>query len=248
MKVNNKRYAERGGTYGGVEIREHEGGTPTIRGYAAVFDSEAFNEVIRRGAFTKTVKESKGIMGLWNHNTDIPLASTAIDTLTLEEDDRGLRFEMTPDMETTAGRDAVQNIKSGLITGMSFGFDTVKDMMTEREKDGDEKPPLRELLEVKLYEVSPVTFPWYEDTEVSLKSQEFGDILTKGHVTAEELRHLGVEYTADRDSEADADEDTPEPGTSANQSEAEDRDAQLQREQKVRQLEVAAKERTARIY
>ena len=153
-----------------IEVRAGEGDAgPVVSGYAAVFDSEAHNEIIRAGAFTKTLKESENIRALWNHESGMPLASTATDTLELSEDKHGLRFEMTLDEGTTFGADALRTIEKRLVTGVSFGFDTVKDIWTERGTPDDAQQPLRELLEVRLYEVSPVTFPWYEDTEVAAK-------------------------------------------------------------------------------
>ena len=151
-----------------TEVRvEGDEDAPIITGHAAIFNSEAHNEVIRKGAFTKTLKESENIRALDNHDSGKPLASTGNDTLALEEDKTGLAFEMKPDTKTSMGRDAVQNIRSGLITGMSFGFETIQDKVTKRSDDGDY---LRELLEVRLFEVSPVTFPWYEDTDVTVKA------------------------------------------------------------------------------
>ena len=153
-----------------TEIRvEGDEDAPVVSGHAAVFDSEAHNEVIRSGAFSKTIKESKNIRALWDHDSGKPLASTGNGTLTLTEDEHGLRFEMKPDPKTSMGQDAIQNIRSGLTTGMSFGFETISDKVTKRGTE-DGADFLRELLEVRLFEVSPVTFPWYEDTDVTVKA------------------------------------------------------------------------------
>jgi len=152
------------------EVRvEGDDDAPIITGHAAVFNSEAHNEVIRKGAFSKTLKESENIRALWDHDSGKPLASTGNGTLALEEDKHGLRFEMRPDPKTSMGQDAIQNIRSGLITGMSFGFETIQDKVTKRGGDNSEDY-LRELLEVRLFEVSPVTFPWYENTDVTVKA------------------------------------------------------------------------------
>ena len=150
-----------------VELRKDGPGPTKIVGLAAVFDSEAHNEVIRHGAFTKTLLESNDIRALWNHDSGRPLGRTKNDTLSLRETDKGLEVEIVPDPETTWGHDAMQAIKRGDVSGFSFGFEIVKEKLTER---GDEKaPPLRELLEVKLFEVSPVTFPWYEEAHAQTR-------------------------------------------------------------------------------
>jgi hypothetical protein len=150
------------------EVRvEGDDDAPIITGHAAVFNSEAHNEVIRPGAFTKTLKEGRNVFVLDNHETSRPVASTGNGTANLSEDKIGLACEVAPDMKTSIGRDCAQNIRSGLITGMSFGFEVIQDKVTKRSDGGDY---LREIFEVRLFEVSPVTFPWYENTDVTVKA------------------------------------------------------------------------------
>jgi len=139
---------------------------PTITGYAARFNHEAHGEIIRPGAFTKTLQEAKRIVLLWNHDHAKPIASTDAGTLELFEDELGLGIRATPNMGTTWAQDAVAAIAGGEVSQMSFGFDIVRQRMTQND-EGDTW--LRELLEVKLYEVSAVTFPWYDTTEVSVR-------------------------------------------------------------------------------
>ena len=59
----------------------------------------------------------------------------------------------------------LESIKRGDITGMSFGFATISD--TWDEVNG---VPIRTLTEVRLYDVSPVTFPAYQATDVAVRS------------------------------------------------------------------------------
>jgi len=149
-----------------------------ISGYAAVFDSESepiggrFREVIRSGAFKKTIQESD-TRALWNHDSAMPLGRTANDTLELREDDHGLAFKLhLPD--TTAGRDAYTSIQRGDVSNMSFGFNVIKEKWSgQASREGDEEnTELRELLEVALHEISPVTFPAYTATEVEARTIE----------------------------------------------------------------------------
>ncbi len=160
-----------------------------ITGYAAKFDSPSENlggfvEYIRAGAFAKTIQESD-IRGLWNHNDDYVLGRNKAGTLRLAEDEVGLAIEIDPP-DTTWARDLVVSIERGDVTQMSFAFRTVQDRWTHRE--GENPDVIRELIEVRLYDVSPVTYPAYEETEVSVRDLIEGRELTDDEKTA--LRHI----------------------------------------------------------
>ena len=139
-----------------------------IVGYAAVFNSFSqpifgFRETIKPGAFKKTIRESD-VRALINHDPNYVLGRTSSRTLRLSEDEKGLRYIVTPP-DTTFARDLVVSIKRGDITQSSFGFTVVKDHWT-----GESPNMTRELLEVKLFDVSSVTYPAYLQTEVSVRS------------------------------------------------------------------------------
>lgn len=143
-----------------------EGDGMTFSGYAAVFNSPSedlggFRETIREGAFDKTLSEKRAIKMFWNHNTDIPLGSTRAN-LTLTTDKRGLlATARLPD--TSAGRDMALLVRDGIVDSMSFGFQSVKEAWNE---DGTK----RELVEARLFEVSPVTgWPAYPKTSASVR-------------------------------------------------------------------------------
>ncbi len=161
---------------------EHVEGATPITGYAALFNSLSqvlydwsggFREQIAPGAFARSLAEDDPRM-LWNHNPDYPLARVAAGNLQLREDDTGLWFHSTPVATTIAG-DVALLIASGVVSGMSFGF-TVLD---EEWDIDDQNQVIRTLLRVKLYEISPVTWPAYTDTSVSLASspRPLADIL-----------------------------------------------------------------------
>lgn len=152
-----------------IEVRASpdDSGQPVISGYAAVFnqlseDLGGFREMIRPGAFRKTLKESDA-RALWNHNPDYVLGRSSAGTLALREDDHGLKFEVTPP-DTTWARDLLVTMQRGDVNQMSFSFSAVKD----RWMQGDTQQ--RELIEVRLYEVSPVTFPAYPQTDAAVRS------------------------------------------------------------------------------
>ena len=163
-----------------LEIREEEGQPAKVSGYAAVFErlslDMGFREKISRGAFTKSI-ETRNIKALWNHDTSRPLANTKAGTLKLEENQKGLRFEMELDRESTWGKDAEIAIRRGDCDGVSFGFSVPEGGDTWNNSDPSH--PVRTLTEVDLFEVSPCTFPAYPQTSVSVRSAE--EVLSDYH-------------------------------------------------------------------
>ena len=141
----------------------------SFTGYAAVFDSASeplpFTEVIKAGAFQRSLKSRNEIKLFMNHNTDVVLGSSRAGTLRLSEDSRGLLAEADlPD--TTAGRDLSVLMQRGDVNSMSFGF-SVPPRGDTWSQDG----ATRELHQVRLHEVSIVTgFPAYQATTASVRS------------------------------------------------------------------------------
>ena len=141
----------------------------SFTGYAAVFDSPSeplpFTEVIKGGAFQRSLKSRNEIKLFMNHNTDVVLGSSRAGTLRLSEDSRGLLAEADlPD--TTAGRDLSVLMQRGDVNSMSFGF-SVPPRGDKWAEDG----ATRELHQVRLHEVSIVTgFPAYQATTASVRS------------------------------------------------------------------------------
>lgn len=153
-----------------LEIRTD--GPVTIRGYAAVFDKLSkplyggFREQIAPGAFKWSI-EHKNIFALWNHDDNQPIGSTRGGQMKLDEDSKGLHFELTP-IDTTAGRDVAEMIRSGVVGGVSFGFIAKEDKWDM----SDPKNPIRKLIDVDLLEISPTAFPAYPQTEVAVRSEK----------------------------------------------------------------------------
>jgi len=151
-----------------VEKREDE--QRKIVGHAAVFDVVAgdtwFREKIAPGAFTESIGKDD-VRALWNHDPNFVLGRNTSKTLTLREDDKGLWVEINPP-DTQAARDLMVSIDRGDVSQMSFGFQTLIDEW----EHFDDKADLRTLKKVKLWDVSPVTFPFYTQTDVALRSHE----------------------------------------------------------------------------
>lgn len=150
-----------------TELRmEGEGESRKVVGYAAVFDSDSeimwdFKEQIDKRAFDEAIPQSD-VRALFNHNPDHLLGRTKSGTLSLSVDERGLKYEFdAPD--TTLGNDILEMLKRGDLDQSSFGF-TVDEEKWNREGE----IPIRIITKVKrLYDVSPVTYPAYNDTTVA---------------------------------------------------------------------------------
>ena len=149
-----------------IEFRKED---EKIIGHAAVFDTPVsiggwFDEVVRKGAFVESIK-TDDIRALLNHDPNYVLGRNKAGTLYLEEDENGLLIDNDPP-DTQWARDLKVSMKRGDIDQMSFGFRAVEEKWTTR----DGQPDLRELLKVKLYDVSPVTYPAYEETDVQVRT------------------------------------------------------------------------------
>lgn len=154
-----------------LEVREDSQEGPTIVGYAAVFDQWSedlggFVERVMPGAFANALSARADVRALWNHDSNLVLGRVSAGTLRLVEDEIGLRYEITPP-ETQAGRDAVVSIRRGDVRESSFGFETVKDAW--RQAPGGRVE--RDLIDVKLFDVSPVAFPAYPQATVAVRAK-----------------------------------------------------------------------------
>jgi HK97 family phage prohead protease len=102
---------------------------------------------------------------MWNHDANYVLGRTKSETLTLSEDERGLKYEIIPP-DTTWARDLMTLIKRRDVSQSSFGFNIVE-RRVKNDKESHETTVT--LTEVKLFDVSPVTFPAYSNTEVHVR-------------------------------------------------------------------------------
>lgn len=153
-----------------AETRESDSAM-VLTGYAAVFDKPTmignyFREVIRPGAFTNAI-QNDDVRALWNHDSNIVLGRTKSGTLQMTQDETGLRVSITlPD--SNEGRDKYASVARGDVDGMSFGFRVPAG--GERwsfDADGIE---LRELTTLSVFDVSPVAYPAYQETEIEARS------------------------------------------------------------------------------
>lgn len=157
---------------GGIpaEIRADDDGTIRVSGHAAVFNQEAdiggwFRELILPGAFSEAIGRDD-VVFLVNHE-GLPLARTRSGTLELAEDDIGLRMASDLDADDPDVKAIVPKMKRGDLDKMSFAFRVVK-----QEWDETDDPPLRTIIQADLFDVSIVTNPAYDGTDIGLRSLE----------------------------------------------------------------------------
>ncbi|WP_076636682.1 phage major capsid protein [Lactiplantibacillus plantarum] len=151
----------------------------TITGYALLFNSPSkdlggFREVVSPSALDNV--DLSNVIMLDQHDYSKPLASVKAGTLKLDTDDKGLHFTATLDPSVSYANDAYQNVKSGNIGSMSFRFD-IDDGGDEFTQD-DQGNITRTIKQVKdLFEVSTVTIPAYDDSNVQVDKRSYEEFL-----------------------------------------------------------------------
>jgi uncharacterized protein len=135
-----------------------------IVGHCVVFDVRSrdlggFVEVVKSQAVDQALTGS--VVALYDHQPGAVLGRTPR-TLQLRRDARGLAFELDP-APTQAGRDALELVRRGDVTGASFGFLTKKDAWKR-----DAGVMVRELLDIEIAEISLTAFPAYREADVSV--------------------------------------------------------------------------------
>lgn len=158
----------------GFKTRE-ENGEKHIEGYFAVFDGKYWlwddaYETVDVGAFD--LARDKDVRALCNHDSTLVLGRTTAGTLTLEVDGHGLFGDVKINPNDQDAVNLYERVKRGDVTQCSFGFDILDELM-EQEKG---QPTVWHIRKVKLYEVSVVTFPAYEETGVKARKKEIDTI------------------------------------------------------------------------
>jgi hypothetical protein len=167
----NKENKETRAIVGEMRTALNGDGNRMIVGYAARFNSETelskgLYEKILPGAFDGVLDQD--VRALFNHDPNIILGRTKSGTLKLSVDENGLKYEITPP-DTGVARDLLESIARGDVSQSSFGFRVKEDSWTERS-DGTFARSIRKV--DTLYDISPVTYPAYQDTEVALRSNQ----------------------------------------------------------------------------
>lgn len=143
---------------------------------------DRFIEVIEPGFASASIEEDN-IVGLFNHVDDNLLARSnptlAVDdrTLRFADTDDALTYEMFLDETVELDRMVANRVERGILEGNSFGFTTVRDSWDYSDEENGNV--VRTLAEVRLFDVGPVTFPAYPDSENELRSFIPGNVEQK---------------------------------------------------------------------
>ena len=154
------------------EIENDEKESRKMVGHAAVFGEVAeiggwFREQIEPGAFKASAKKDD-VRALFNHDENYVLGRNTAGTLKMSEDSRGLKVTIDPP-DTQFARDLGVSIERGDISQMSFAFQVLEEEWIRGEK---KELDLRKIKKVRLFDVSPVTFPAYDGTDIGLRSHQ----------------------------------------------------------------------------
>ena len=164
----------------GVELREEEE-KMILEGYAILYDEETligtrehgFIESIDRNALSEDA--IRDVPMKYNHmDSLLIIARTKNKSLELTSDERGLKVRAEL-LDTQHNKDIYKMVKSGLLEKMSFAF-TVK----EQEWDHEGEVPKRRITKIdRLYDVSIVDIPAYDNTSIYARSLESMDLELK---------------------------------------------------------------------
>ena len=166
-----------------------EDGNLYIEGYFAVYNSrydlwDGAYETIAPGAFDG---ETRGdVRALCNHDATLVLGRTTAGTLTLRTDEVGLWGSIIVNQADQDAMNLYERVKRGDVSQCSFGFDIVDQDV--QYTDGE--PTVWTIKKVRLYEVSVVTFPAYQDTSVNVRRKDFDDLARK---RCEAWKHQALE-------------------------------------------------------
>lgn len=155
-----------------------DGENLSIEGYFAVFDSiyeiaPGMTESIAPGAFDETLSDD--IRALINHDTTLVLGRTKAGTLSLRTDNRGLWGHIDINPNDSDAINIHERVKRRDVDQCSIGFDIIEEE-TEFRDDGSIHWTIRK---AKLWEVSPCTFPAYEETSIAARTKERDDLLKR---------------------------------------------------------------------
>ena len=134
-------------------------------GYGSVFgELDSYRDIVMPGAFNKSLKRDFSDKGrkvpmLWQHDSYNPIGVYDV----IQEDEKGLYVEGQCNMKVQRGIECHSLMEQGALTGLSIGYTTI-------DSDMDDQLLARKLIEVKLWEVSPVTFPAGDSARAQVKS------------------------------------------------------------------------------
>lgn len=201
--------------------------TGTFEGHGSAFGVvDSYGDVVVKGAFLKTLAErSHKIKLLWQHQHDQVIGIFE----EMFEDDTGLYVKGRLALSTQKGREAYELMKMGAIGEMSIGYTTIRE-------DYDPKTGIRYLTEIKLYEISLVTFPANEEAKVVRVKSMFDELNdTERKLVVEFINNLKTQSLPETETPQD---DAENEGTEEHLSteEADDNNAEKPLDDEVKHL------------
>ena len=172
-----------------LRIDKHDDGRPVIVGYAAVFydanvpgtEYQLWEDVVERvmpGCFDRAIRDGDDCRALYNHDSNLILGRTKSGTCRLSVDKKGLRYEADlPD--TVYAKDLVTVMQRNDVDGSSFSFEVLEQTRREMKTADGKYLLIRELNQVRLYDVSPVVYPAYTATESGVRGQPGAEAVRK---------------------------------------------------------------------
>lgn len=156
-----------------------------LEGYAIRFNEKSvelwgFFEIIRPSAADRLVSDKPDLRALWNHDSAEPMGRVSAGTLRVEKRTRGVWVEIDPPQSAAA---RIESVARRDVTGQSFGFVALTDDWWL--EDGI---PHREILDMEVIEISPVSFPAYPSTTITAVNASARSEWHVEQKTAERLR------------------------------------------------------------
>lgn len=176
-----------------VELRAVENDSREVEGYAVVFNTKTdlgwFTEEIDRDAFRNT--DMSNVYLLFNHDANNVLAGTSNGSLNMFIDEKGL-FQKSQIIDTSLGEDILKLVKNNLINKMSFAFTIDEDGGEEWISGKDKDHRIIRKID-KLFDVSLVTYPAYEQTSAyarNMQSDELAELHKRRKEQDEKLERI----------------------------------------------------------
>lgn len=177
-----------------VAAEKRADGKQVVRGYAAVFYNpadpntqyELWQDTFERimpTAFDAALREKDDVRGLFNHDPSLILGRAAVGTLRLSVDSVGLAYEIDPP-DSPNGQNVLAAISRGDVSGSSFAFLVYTGKrgrvvwVEEKQADG-RLVAIREIHDLELLDVGPVTYPAYAATTSTVRSAGFVEAIKR---------------------------------------------------------------------
>jgi HK97 family phage prohead protease len=162
---------------------------PLLRGMAIVFNERSqdlggFVEIIKPEAIQRTLDEGIDLRAFFDHDSSKVLGRQSAGTLRTEATSQGLTVEIDPP-SVTDPPNLMESIQRGDISGMSFSFRTMPNG-DDWKREGDRI--VRYVTDMRVYEVSVVSMPAYEQTDVEVAMRACWEFQQKSPRTVTQLR------------------------------------------------------------